>query len=216
MSTRLSKVLLAIAVLAAASLACSMLGSGALLEDDFDGGSTEWGVGTDADSSVEYNDGGLQMQIFTDNYIVWSTPNAEPYDQAIHIEVTVKNNGSDDLSAFGIICNKQEFTDTFYYFAISPNGEYVIADRSLASGSIILTNDGEWVASDLIAKNADSYRLGADCGNGTLTLYVDGQQIDSVTDSAYTSGAVGLLLWSADQIQTVDVIFDDFVVTKLK
>jgi hypothetical protein len=216
MKNNLSVIFLAVSVLVLAALACSLPSGGALLEDDFEGGSTEWGVGTDADSSVEYNDGGLQMQIFTDNYIVWSTPNAEPYDQAIHIEVTVKNNGSDDTSAFGIICNKQEFTDTFYYFAISPNGDYVIADKSLVSDDIILTNDGDWVASDLIARNADSYRLGADCGNGTLTLYVDGQQIDSVIDSAYTSGAVGLFLWSADQIQTVDVTFDDFVVTKLK
>ena len=33
---------------------------------------------------------------------------------------------------------------------------------------------------DLIEKNKSSYRVGADCGNGTLTLYVDGQQIASV------------------------------------
>jgi hypothetical protein len=64
--------------------------------------------------------------------------------------------------------------------------------------------------------NADSYRLGADCGNGTLTLYVDGQQIASVNDSSYTSGKVAVFTWSADEAgRTSNVSFDDFVMTTL-
>jgi len=49
-----------------------------------------------------------------------------------------------------------------------------------------------------------------------VTLYVDGQQIASVSDSSYTAGAVGLLTWSGEDVSTADVTFDDFVVTKLQ
>jgi len=79
----------------------------------------------------------------------------------------------------------------------------------------ILTNNGQWETSDLIPQNASSYRLGADCGNGTLTLYVDGQQIDSVSDSTYTSGGIALFAWSGEEVQTVNVSFDDFLMTEL-
>jgi hypothetical protein len=44
---------------------------------------------------------------------------------------------------------------------------------------------------------------------------VDGQQIDSVTDSSYTTGRVGLITWSGDEAPSADVVFDDFVVTSL-
>src|SRR5215203_1173323 len=54
--------------------------SDVLLEDDFSGGRTEWGTGTDTDSSVEYLDEALNFQVFTENYIVWTTPNDSDYE----------------------------------------------------------------------------------------------------------------------------------------
>jgi hypothetical protein len=77
------------------------------------------------------------------------------------------------------------------------------------------TNSGEWGKSSLIVSGADSYRIGADCGNNTLTLYVNDQRVDSVSDSAYSSGQVGVFAWSGKQANGTDISFDDFVVTKL-
>src|SRR5215203_2423430 len=215
MNRRLSKGLLAIAMLVLSSLACSaasLLGGGALIEDDFDSGDGNWGVGTDADSSVEYSGGGLRMKVYTEYYFVWSQPDDQDYEN-VHIETTVINNGTDPATAFGIICNQQAVDDSFYYLAITPSGEYAIAKAALAQTDIFLTNNDEWGESDLIAENADSYRLGADCGNGNVTLYVDGQQIASVSDTTYTNGGVAVLVWSAEEVG--DVTFDDFVLTKL-
>lgn len=190
--------------------------SGTLLEDDFtSGGRTSWGTGTDTDSSVEYVDDSLNMQLFTENYIVWSTPNDTTYDN-VHMEVTVLNNGSDSATAFGIICNQQyPITDSRYYFAVTPGGEYAIGRAALALDDVILSNNGEWGKSDLIAKDATSYRIGADCGSNNLTLYVDGQQVATASDSTYTSGRIALFIWSASDLSTANVSFDDFVMTKL-
>jgi hypothetical protein len=212
------KFLSAIMALAIASLGCSLSsvlpGSGSVLEDDFSNGEN-WGTGTDPSSSIEYGDGGLQMKIFTDNYFIWSTPNTESYEN-IHIEVTVKNNDTPPTTAFGILCHQQTISDSFYYLVMTPAGEYAIARAALAQTDIFLTNNDQWAASDSIAQNAPSYRLGADCGNGILTLYVDGQQIASVSDSSYTAGVVGLLTWSGEEASSANVTFDDFVVTKLQ
>lgn len=217
MNSNLSRVLLAIVVLVSASLSCSALsglGNGPLLEENFEGSDSNWGTGTDSDSSVEYSNGGLRMQIFTPNYLTWSTPNETDY-QNVHIEVTAMHNDANSTTAFGVICYEQEITDSHYYFMITPNGEYAIAKASLAQSDIFLTNDDKWGQSDAITQDAASYRIGADCGNGTLTLYVDGQKIDSVSDSTYTTGGVGVKAWSGTEAPSADVVFDDFVVTKL-
>lgn len=213
MKKKLSNVLFAVTALMAASLACSVLGGGALLDDDFSGSDSNWGTGTDADSSVEYLNDGLNMFVAKDYWFVWSTPNDEQYEN-IHVEVTAKNDSSDTTGAFGIICNMQ-ITDTSYYFAITGAGEYGIGRYTLTD-DVLLTNDGQWGTSDAIQSGLSSYRIGADCaGDGTLTLYVDGQQVDSVNDTTYSSGYVGLFTWSGEELNGTDVTFDDFVVTKL-
>lgn len=211
MKNKSSRFFLTVVALALAALACGLPGSGALLEDDFSSGDT-WGTGTDADSSVEYLNESLNMFVNKDFWFVWSTPNDEDYEN-IHIEVTARNDSTDSTGAFGIICNLQ-ITDTSYYFAVTGAGEYAIGRYTLTD-DVLLTNGGEWGESSLITSDAASYRIGADCGNGTLTLYVDGQQIDSVSDTTYTSGNVGLFAWSGEELDGTNVTFDDFVVTKL-
>lgn len=219
---RKTEIILAIAAFALAALACNAItgGRGAsptstgsvILSDDFS--SARWGTGTDADSSIEYANNALQVIVYTKNYFVWSTPNADTY-QNIHIEATVLNNDTDSTTAFGIVCNKQGSTSNFHYLVVTPAGEYAIARAAEGQSDVFLTNNDQWSSSDLIAKNAASYRVGADCGNGTLILYVDGQQIASVSDAAYTSGGVALMVWSGEEATTTDVSFDDFLMTQL-
>lgn len=211
MNVKFSKVCFAVVIVVLSSLACNVLGSGALLKDDFSDSST-WGTSTDADSSVEYSNSALQFLVNKDLYFVWSTPNDQDYEN-VHIEVTAVNNSTDTMGAFGIICNLQ-ITNTSYYFAVTGAGEYAIGKYTFA-GDTLLTNNGQWKKSSKITPNASSYRIGADCGNNTLTLYVDGQQVDSVSDSTYTSGNVGLFAWSGEQPNGTSVSFDEFVMTKL-
>lgn len=183
-----------------------------ILKDDFS--STGWGTGSDKDSSVEYADGTLKMIVYTKNWFVWSTPNDKDYEN-VHMEVTAFNNDTDPTTAFGIMCNQQTVSDSFYYFAITPAGQYAIAEASLATSDVFLTNENKWQYSDLIAKNAKSYRIGADCGNGTLTLYVDGQKVDTVMDNTYKTGGIALFVWSGEDATSANVSFDDFLMTQL-
>ena len=217
----------AITCLALAALACQAVSAGGgdntpvapteaqpniLLSDDFS--SAQWGIGTDADSSAEYANEALQMIIFTKNNFMLSTPDEQDY-QNVHVEVTVINNDTDSTTAFGLMCNQQVADDSFYYFAMTPAGQYAIAKATVDQSDVFLTNNDEWANSDLIAKDASSYRVGADCGNGTLTLYVDGQQIASVSDSTYTRGGVGLFTWSGEDVASANVSFDDFEMREL-
>lgn len=184
-----------------------------ILEDDFS--SQDWGTGTDSDSSVEYDGETLRMIIYTTNYYVWSTPDDVNYDN-VHMEVTVLNNSTDSATAFGFICDKQEATASHYFLGITPGGEYVIGLAADGQEDVFLTNDNAWGDSSLIANNADSYRVSVECENGRLALYVDGQLVDEVFNSTYTSGGVALFTWSGDEVTNVDVSFDDFQMTQIK
>jgi len=161
---------------------------------------------------VEYQNNALHMQVFRENYVIWSTPNDEDYGK-VHMEVTVVNNDSDPNTAFGFICAQQQKEWSFYYLAATPAGEYAIIRATEGDSDVFLTGDGKWTSSDLIAYKAPSYRVAADCGGGRLTLYVDGQQIASVTDNTYGTGRVGLFTWSGDKAPSADVTFDDFRLT---
>lgn len=186
-------------------------GGDVILSDDFS--SAQWGTGTDADSAVEYVNETLQFNVFKKNWFVWSTPDGEDYSN-IHMEVTVINNDTDSTTAFGLMCNKSAGGD-FYYLAVTAAGQYAIAKAAEGEIDLFLTNNDEWGDSDLIPVNASSYRIGADCGNSTLTLYVDGQEVASVVDSSYTSGQVAVLAWSGEEATNTNVSFDDFLMTEL-
>ena len=185
-----------------------------LLEDNFSGDSN-WGTLTDVDSSVEYRNDTLNMRVFRENFVIWSTPNDEDYGN-VHMEVTVTNNDPDPTSAFGFICAQQPKDWSFYYLAATPAGEYAIIRATDGESDVFLTGDGTWTSSDLIARKASSYRVSGDCGKGRLTLYVNGQQIASVTDNTYGTGRVGLFTWSGDKATSADMTFDDFLLTSLE
>ena len=235
-----NKVFLAVACLALAALSCqavSNLANGAgtaapptsapngtsvaptqapqgdvLLQDDFS--SSKWGTGTDKDSSIEYANNALQVTLFTKNYFVWSTPNDQNYSN-VHLEVTVTNNNTDPTTAFGLMCNQQTTSNDFYYFAVTPAGQYAIAKAVTGQKDLFLTNNNQWQYSDAIKANAPSYRVSADCGNGTLTLYVNGQKVDSIADTTYSNGGVAVFTWSGEDVASANVTFDDFLMTKL-
>jgi hypothetical protein len=209
------KVFFAVFVLVLSSLACGMPDVAALLDpmpkDDFSNSGSGWGTGTDADSSVEYNNDGLEIKVFTPYYVTWSTQSLESYENT-HLEVNVQNNSTDQEAFFGFICNEQGTTNAFYYVGVSPDGYYAF-NKSKVVGDDEILKDG---TSDIISASAQSMRLGLDCKNGSMALYVNGQLIDSVSDSTYTSGTFGLFGASDDEQNGTSVLFDDFATSKIE
>jgi hypothetical protein len=183
-----------------------------LLEDDFSDDSI-WGLLDEQTASIEYVNEALRMKLFKESWMAWTTPDDEVYEN-VHLEVTAYNNDGESTTEFGIVCYQQEDGASFYYAVITPGGEYAIVLAAEGETDLFLTNDDEWGTSDLI-ENKDTYRIGMDCGNGTVALYVDGQLIDSVSDDTYTDGSSGLIVLSGDDVSAADVSFDDFLMTTL-
>jgi hypothetical protein len=205
-----SQLLIALAALTAAVLACNTpsLGSSSLYKEDFSSKTnTDWCVDSDTTSSSGFDSGEYFFKVQRANWFVWCNPD-QKFD-AVHIEVNTKNAGSTDDTVFGILCHYQDNGD-FYYLGITSGGLYTIR-LYINKDETTLAED----SSDAIKAAAASYKLGADCGNGGLVLYVDGQQVASASDTTYTNGDSGLFAWSGDQVPA-EIRYDDFVVTKLE
>jgi len=188
-------------------------GGDTLLEDDFSDDSI-WGLLDESDTTISYDNEDLRFEIYLENWIVWSTPTGD-YFEDVHIEVTATNNGGESTTAFGILCYQQDNTSSYYYAVITPGGEYAIAKAEDGQTDLFFTNDDQWGDSAVIKQNKSTYRMGMDCGQGKLTLYVDGEEVDSVTDATYTGGSPGLIVWSGENVDSADVSFDDYLVTEL-
>ncbi len=92
----------------------------------------------------------------------------------------------------GLIFRSNSQATSFYYFSIYQDGSYDLSVYVSTSGSS---------ARSLAHGNATGFSTGLNQTNlvsvvakgGTLSLYVNKQQITSVTDSTYTSGEIGLV-----------------------
>jgi hypothetical protein len=230
MTVNLFRNTLSIAMIASSTLACKLLSPApsppslssvpapgndtALVKDDFSNTDSGWETENTSDDSIQYANGGLRLKAWSSELFMWSDLGSQSYKD-IHIEATVKDDSVDNTHSFGLMCDQQGKEAAHYFFALDPTGYYEIGKRLVGKDDVILTNNGQWGASDLVKKNAASYRLGADCGHGTLTFYVDGKKIDTVADATYTDGIVALFLWSVKE-STGPVTFDDFRMTPLK
>jgi hypothetical protein len=203
-----------VVILAVTSLACFTLStqtapSGVLFSDDFSDTSKKWNQFTDSAHITDYYNNAYRIVVNDFNVNVWSNPGKESFlDTRIEVDAT-KNGGPDD-NDFGIICR---YTDVnkFYYGIVSSDGYYSIMKMTSNNG-IFLGRDSMH-ESDKINQGAATNHLRLDCVGSTLTLYVNGFQIDQQTDTDYITGNVGLISGTLGT-GGADILFDNFYVYK--
>jgi hypothetical protein len=196
-----------------ASLACSASGdqprvnsSQVKFEDDFSKTDSGWDRITDPDGITDYDNGGYRIQVLTPNAELCANPGKNFDDVRIEADA-VRQSGPDD-NDFGLICRYQDI-DNFYYMLITTDGYYGII--KVEKGQMVLLGGKELASSKHIKGGNAINRLRADCVGDTLTLYVNGQQLDSQKDSTFAMGDVGLIAGTYDDPGT-NIYFDNFKV----
>lgn len=206
--------ILIIVSLAVSSLACFATGlqstpSNILFYDDFSSGGKKWDRITDNSHTTDYYNDAYRIVVNDVRTDAWAHPGKESFiDTRIEVDAT-KNGGPDD-NDFGIICRYGD-VNKFYYGIISSDGYYSIMKMTSDHG-IILGSDS-MLESDKINQGAATNRIRLDCVGSSLTLYVNGFQVDQQTDSEYTTGNVGLISGALGKGGT-DILFDNFYVLK--
>jgi hypothetical protein len=178
-----------------------------LFFDDFSDPSSGWPKVTRTDYVADYYNNSYRMVENTDNSDRWALPHGLSFHDVI-IDVDATMNGGPEDNDFGIVCRYQN-DDQLYFGMITSDGYYGIV-KITPDDYVLLT--GEYLeASDWINLGTTSNHIRFDCIGDTLTLYVNGHQIDQQTDADYTYGNVGLVVGTYDTTGT-DILFDNFIV----
>lgn len=185
-----------------------------LFQDDFSDTSSGWDQYNDTAGLTDYDNGAYRIRVDTTEYTYWANPGQEALPGDVRVEVDATKAGGPDNNDFGVICRYREGESTadFYQFAITSDG-YAGIVLVIANNQTVLSQDALLQPYDIINQREASNHITAECIGSTLTLYVNGVQVDSVTDTTLTSGDVGLIAGSYDQ-GGVDILFDNFVVTR--
>jgi hypothetical protein len=218
--------ILTLVILLFASLACcgaAGIACGAptqpgniLYQDDFSNPSSGWPSVTDSDGITDYDKGSYRIRVDTigadkNGMDRWVHPNQDLKGD-VRIEVDATRIAGPNDNDMGVLCRYTKKNDTysFYYFLITSDG-YVGIAKMKDSNSKLISSE-KMTHSDAVKKTSANH-IRADCIGHQLTLYVNGVQVATATDSEYTGGDIGLI---AGTFTTpgVDVHFDNFVVTK--
>jgi hypothetical protein len=215
----MKRALYALAVLALVSLACSALSGGSpssptsapgkqvLFQDDFSDSNSGWPSASDADKTANYSaDGKYVIEAITTQQDVWAHPGKSFNDVSVEVDAT--KTGGPDNNGFGVVCRFQD-NDNFYYFMVSSDG-YQVIGKYQGGQNQYLSAEKMQPTTAITAGTATNHVRG-DCQGSTLTLYANGQQLSSITDTSFTSGDVGLIVGTFDE-PNVGVTFDNFVV----
>ncbi len=204
----------AVLVLSLASLACASFTNrgytnNILLADDFSNTKMKWNQASDSTRTTDYYNNAYRIVVNQTDSDAWSNPKDQTFTD-VRIEVDATKNAGPDDNDFGIIC-RYSAADRYYYGVISSDGYYAIVKKT--PNGVQLLGKMNLAESDRINKASASNHLRFDCVGSTLTLYVNGFQIDQQTDTDYTTGNMGLIAGTFSKVGT-DILFDNLFVYK--
>jgi hypothetical protein len=206
------KLFLAVLILLLLICGCSQDGDeSSLFQDDFSNPRGGWGAEQREEFRRGYTGESYFFEIYAPNWFAWAYPGKQYGDVSVEVDTSLASGSAD--GHFGVFCRHMD-VDNFYYFAISADGYYAIFRRVDGGKLEILTGDGSgMLPSSAIRTGSQTNRVVAVCKEDALSLYVNGELLESVTDVIHTQGDVGLGVGSGPKGE-VSVKFDNFAVTE--
>jgi hypothetical protein len=172
-------------------------------QDNFE--STFWTKDSNNRWKTDFNSGGYRMSVFVDNLRIWSIRSASYHNVSVEVDAYRKEGPRN--GQYGIVCRHQDASN-FYSLVISSDGTYAILKNE---GGKYQTLFEAVEPTPAISSGSDVTRMRADCIGNTLTLYANGQQLASVQDNTFVSGAIGLTTGTRGVAGMV-AIFDNLAV----
>ncbi len=181
-----------------------------LFHDDFSNPSSGWDQSTVTDGSTDYANGGYRILVNTVNLSMFANP-GQTLQNDVRIEVDASKSAGPDANGFGVICRYND-QNNFYKFIVTSDGYAGISKLIDGNLTVISSADGKLQTVNNINKGAASNHIRADCIGSTLTLYVNGNQVATASDSSLSGGDTGLFAQTYDTAG-VDILFHDFNVS---
>jgi hypothetical protein len=180
-----------------------------LFQDDFTDPSSGWKNSPDFNLGAKYyKNGTYRIEVNSSHSMITSTPGLNFTDVRINVTTSKLSGPEDDI--YGILCRWRD-SNNYYFMVISSDGYYGIG--KVTNGNQSLLGNEKMPPSDVINQGLTTNHLQADCLGDELSLYVNGQHLATVNDSAFESGDVGLLAGTFTETGS-EVMFSNFIVIK--
>ena len=172
-----------------------------------------WRVESSGDVVGEVRDGVFDFTVNADELTSWTTAGENFRDGIFTVEAT--QTAGPDNNAYGMLFRVDDENDDFYSFQISGDGFVWIGryrDGGAAEAEPIV-NDW-WFESPIINQGNASNKLSVQAEGQNLIFFVNDQEVGRVTDDAFSSGDIGLMVRTLG-VGGVSVQFDNFTVAPL-
>jgi WD40 repeat protein len=155
-----------------------------VVTDDFSDPESGFSRDSDENGRYFYRDGYYGIEILKEDWSNWTWRGDIFSDFMLEVDVTSQREAGQ-----GGVIFRQVGEQQFYGFAITPDGRYRLQKRVSEDRWETLL---DWQESPHIRTGLATNRLGVVCEGSTISLYVNGQDLDSVQDTTYTEGKIGL------------------------
>ena len=197
---------------APASHAAQGSGQELLYQDTFDDPSADaaanWSAKPGSLRDVGYKDGSLVIRALRKDELVWSQLQQPFGDATVAVDAWAADGGGGG-SAYGVACRAQSTPEQGgYAFFLRGDGSYAIV-KDIGAQPIPET---AWSPSDAILSGDSPNRIEATCSGASMALRVNGQDLATLEDDAFTEGTLALLAVRYGGAP-VEVRFDNLEVT---
>ncbi len=179
-----------------------------LLQDDFSNTSSGWSESTFEQGARGYQNGEFRILVTSAEWSVWDNPNQDFYND-VRVEVDAHRAGGPNDSEYGLICRHTN-VENFYFASVTVDGYFAIS-RTVNGGDFEFVGMDSFQTNNAIGVGDATNHLRFDCVGSTLSLYANGVLLASVTDTALTTGDVGVYVGSFDT-GGAEILFDNFIV----
>ncbi len=159
-----------------------------LFKEDFDGNINQWPTGTDDKGATFYMDSGEYHVVGSesDRYGGWLAPSKRPEQNFGNFYLEMKARyvaGAQQDDAYGILFRYSDISGGPYILMIG-NAQQVY---SLHADKTLLW----WTYSPRIIKNGTNI-IGVLCEGNTITIFINGYQVDSIEANYSKAGGIGI------------------------
>ena len=180
-----------------------------IFEETFDDNSGEWSEWEDEQGAKGVKDSVYYITITETEWASWGTSEGLTLDDFVAEVEAWAVDGPDD-NGYGLVFRYQD-SDNFYYYEVSSDGYYSIGKMVADEWETLVG----WTESDLIRLGRQANTLRVECDGPRMTFFVNGYQIEELTDYDFGAGAPGFIAEAIDE-PGVRVHFDDLKVWALE
>ncbi|MEM7346074.1 MAG: FHA domain-containing protein [Chloroflexota bacterium] len=172
-------------------------------EDNFSDPFGGWDDAFDTYTTKQYGNNRYQIEVSTNGLVAWGLANRDVGDFEMEVEARLEDDAIDN--SYGLMFRLQDLNN-YYRFDVSNEGFYLFSKFDEGEWLTLI----DWTASPYI--NSDETNLLKVSALGpNITLWANGQQLDSLTDESFTHGNFGFFAGTFEQ-SNIWVSFDNIKV----